>query len=307
MEKIDDLLVFAKVVETLSFTKAAEALNSSRSLISQKVTKLEQRYGVQLLQRTTRRLNLTEEGRTLYEHCLNLKRTLEEAEQALGNARNTPQGNLKMVAPVTFSQMFLTDIISEFLQKYPKIKLKLSLSDSVTDLVAEGFDLAIRIGSLSDSSLKARKLGATRIIALAHREYLSTYPQLQHPDDLVQHNCLIYKYRGDRENRWLFQKGQEQYSVKVEGNFSADNGLPLLQAASKGLGVAYVPDFMVNSPLDSQMVEVLSDYCYLQHGIYAVYPFSRQEKINVRLFIDYVANKFSKGIGNNLAQKALTT
>lgn len=292
MNKFDDLLVFAKVVELRSFTAAAETLQMSRSLTSKRVSLLEERLGVQLLQRTTRKLNLTEAGRTLYQYCEKLQDTLAEAELAVGDIRLIPHGKLMITAPVTFGQMYLSEIVSKFLQRYPDISLRLSLSDTQADLVGGGFDLAVRIGSLPDSSLRARKIGQTKVICLASPEYIQVHGAPKHPNDLQDHNCLTYKHMGDRENYWIFRDDQQDIRVKVNSNFNCDNGMPLVKAAATGLGVAYVPDFMLTSDLDKNLTRLLVDFCQIEHGIFAVYPDSRQESLNTRSFIDFFDEEY---------------
>ena len=295
MKNVEDLLIFAKVVELHSFTAAADSLRTSRSLISKKITNLENRLGVQLLHRTTRQLNVTEAGRTLYGYCQQLNKTLFEAETALGDIRHKPGGSLNITASITFGQNQLTKIIHEFLNHYPDIEVKLSLSDEKVDLIAGGFDVAVRIGrKLHDSSLRARKVGSTKMELLANKRYLSDHSTPTHPDDLRQHNCLIYKHMGDKENHWKFRDKGHELTVHVDGNFSADNGVPLLQSAIDGLGIAYVPDFMLNKTTNDQVVKILCDYTEIDIGIYAVYPDNKQKSINTRVFIDLLTSQLTK-------------
>lgn len=289
MAALDDLILFAKLVELKSFTAASEALQLSRSLVSKRISRLEARLGVQLLNRTTRRLELTEAGRTYYQYCQQIEHTLQEAESAVSEMRAHPQGTLKINAPVTFGQMVLSDVIAEFLKAYPAVKIQLSLTDNFVDVIGGGFDLVIRIGELSDSSLKARKVGTTRLRVFANKTYLEAHGAPQTPADLSQHNCLAYRHMRSGANEWRFNGPEGRQSVAISGNLSADNGVPLYHAVKAGLGIAIQPSFMLNAFDTQDIVYLLEDYMPKELGIYAVYPPAKQPPLNTRVFIDFVA------------------
>jgi DNA-binding transcriptional LysR family regulator len=288
MESIDDILLFNRLVELKSFTAVAETLQTSRSLVSKRLNRLEDRLGVQLLNRTTRRLDLTEAGRTFYRYCTQIEATLHEAETAVSEIRRHPKGSLHINAPVTFGQIVLPDIITRFLKQYPEVNINLSLSDKFVDVIEGGYDLVIRIGQLKDSSLKARKVGSTRLRVFAHKNYLKKHGTPRTPQDLQQHNCLGYRYMAGGPNEWHFDGPMGKEVVHISGNFSAENGVPLYQAVKAGLGIAIQPSFILEGFNDKGMVDLLEDYSRSEIGIYAVYPSTRKPPMNTRVFIDFL-------------------
>ena len=193
---VDDMLLFSRLVELKSFTAVADYLQLSRSLVSKRITRLEDHLGVQLVNRTTRRVELTEAGRTYYQYCLQIENTMQEAESVVSEIRQQPKGNLTVNAPVTYGQIILPEIIAKFLKRYPDININLSLSDHYVDVIEGGFDIVIRIGNLKDSSLKARKIASTRLCVFAHKNYLKKHGIPKTPQDLQQHNCMLYRYMG---------------------------------------------------------------------------------------------------------------
>ena len=294
MTPLDDLILFAKLVELKSFTAAAESLQLSRSLVSKKISRLEERLGVQLLNRTTRRLDLTEAGRTYYQYCLQIENTLQEAESAVSEIRAHPQGTLNINAPVTFGQIVLPDIICSFLKRYPAVKLNLSLTDNFIDIIGGGFDLVIRIGKLDDSSLKARKVGNSPLRIFAHKKYLEVHGTPQTPDDLKDHNCLAYRKMRSGVNQWRFSGPKGTFTIPIAGNFSADNGIPLYHAVVAGLGIAIQPSFTLQAFNNPDIVCLLEDFMPQEMGIYAVYPPAKRPPLNTRVFIDFLANALGK-------------
>jgi len=294
MAPLDDLILFAKLVELKSFTAVAESLQLSRSLVSKKISRLEQRLGVQLLNRTTRRLDLTEAGRTYYQYCLQIENTLQEAESAVSEIRAHPQGTLNINAPVTFGQMVLPDIIANFLKRYPAVKLNLSLTDNFVDVIGGGLDLVIRIGKLDDSSLKARKVANSPLCVFAHKNYLEKHGIPQTPEDLRDHNCLVYRHMRSGVNQWRFKGPKGTYTVPISGNFSADNGIPLYHSVAAGLGIAIQPSFTLETFNNQDIVYLLEDFMPQEMGIYAVYPPAKRPPLNTRVFIDFLAAALAK-------------
>jgi len=292
MAAIEDISLFRKLVELKSFTAVAEAMHLSRSLVSKRINRLEDKLGVQLLNRTTRHLEVTEAGRTYYKYCVQIEVTLQEAEAAVSEIRRHPRGVLNINAPVSYGQMILPEIIARFLVKYPEVKVNLSLSDSLVDVVGAGYDVVIRIGDLNDSSLRARKVGATRLHVFAHKDYLARQGTPTKPEDLKTHNCLIYSLtRGGSINEWRFKGKQGVEQVSISGNLTVDNGMPLYQAVSSGLGIAKLPCFMLKAFDDPEIVYLLPDYQAQEIGIYAIYPPSKTPPINTRVFIDFLAEQ----------------
>lgn len=291
MESVDDMLLFSKLVELKSFTAVAEHLQLSRSLVSKRISRLEDNLGVQLVNRTTRRVELTEAGRTYYQYCMQIENTILEAESVVGEIRQQPKGNLSINAPVTYGQMVLPPIIARFLKKYPDININLSLSDKFVDVIEGGFDIVIRIGHLKDSSLKARKIASTRLCVFAHKNYLKKYGTPEAPQDLQGHNCLNYRYMTGAPNEWVFKGPMGRETVHVKGNFSAENGVPLVRAVQEGLGIAVQPEFVLDSFGHKGIVTLLNDYQPDEIGIYAIYPSTRKPSLNTRVFIDYLAEQ----------------
>ena len=291
MSPIDDLLLFGRLVELKSFSAVAEELQLSRSLVSKRISRLEDRFGVQLLSRTTRRLEITEAGRALYQYCLQIETTLQEAEAVVGEIRSHPRGRLKINAPVTFGQLVLPPVIAAFLKQYPEVSIDLSLSDKFVDVIEGGYDIVIRIGRMEDSSLKARRIGTTRLRVIAHKNYLKKHGTPQSPQDLQAHNCLGYRYLAGGPNEWQFSGPLGKEVVRVSGNFSAENGVPLYRAVQAGLGIAIQPDFVLAGFRDKGIVTLLDDYLREQLGIYAIHASTRKTPLNTRVFIDFLASQ----------------
>ncbi|MCX7159764.1 MAG: LysR family transcriptional regulator, partial [Proteobacteria bacterium] len=264
--------VFAKVVELGNFARAAERLELSTSAVSRQVADLEARLQTRLLNRTTRKLSLTEGGHAFYERCVQVLVDLEEAEQAAAQTSLVPRGTIKLTCGQSFGLLYLAPAMAEFLERYPEVKFDVSLSDRVVDLVEEGFDLGVRIGALGPANLIARKLGETKLIACASRAYLEKHGTPRVPEDLGKHNCVTYAYVPD-SNVWRFRdpEGVEQ-TVTVSGNLHANNGDLLTQAAVNGIGIVYEPDFIVGPALAArQVVRLLEGWEPAPLGIYAVY------------------------------------
>ncbi|MGD8560021.1 MAG: LysR family transcriptional regulator [Gammaproteobacteria bacterium] len=289
---IDDMLLFSRLVELKSFTAVADHLRLSRSLVSKRITRLEDHLGVQLVNRTTRRVELTEAGRTYYQYCLQIENTIQEAESVVSEIRRQPKGNLHVNAPVTYGQIILAPVIAKFLKRYPDISVNLSLSDHYVDVIEGGYDIVIRIGNLKDSSLRARKIATTKLCVFAHKQYLKKHGTPKTPQDLQQHNCLLYRYMRGAPNTWEFKGLMGKEVVQVNGNFSAENGVPLYKVAQAGLGVAIQPEFVLDGFRDKNIVRLLQDYQQPDIGIYAIYPNTRKLPLNTRVFIDYLAERF---------------
>ncbi len=289
-----DILLFKQLVELKSFTATAEALQLSRASVSKRINRLEDHLGIQLLNRTTRRLSLTEAGRTLYEYSVQISDILQEAEVAVSEIRQHPKGMLNINAPVSFGQTVLPAIIADFLRQYPSVSVRLSLSDKFVDVLEDGYDLVVRIGKMDDSSLRARQVGTTRLHVFAHNDYLKRHGTPRTPADLRHHNCLMYRHLRSGADKWQFEGPEGRETVAIKGNFCADNGIPLCKAVEAGLGIAMQPSFVVDTLAEkTNIVCLLEDYTRTPLGIYAVYPPARRPPLNTRKFIDCLVKHLS--------------
>jgi len=288
MKSIDDMLLFSRLVELKSFTAAADELEISRSLVSKRISRLENDLGVQLINRSTRQLELTEAGRTFHQYCVQLAGTVNDAINAVSEIRGKPKGNLSINAPVTFGQTILPSAIVEFLATYTDVRISLNLSDQFVDVIEGGFDIVIRIGTLKDSTLRARKIGSTALHVYAHKNYLEKYGTPKMPIDLKNHNCLAYKHMEGGSDVWRFTNPSGDEEIPIKGNFIAANGVPLAKAVQAGLGIAMLTDFTMDAIKDNNVVQILESYSKQVVDIYAVYPTTRKPPLNTRLFIDFL-------------------
>ena len=294
---LDDILgmaVFARVVEARSFTEAAKRLNLAKSAVSARVGRLEESVGVRLLHRTTRKLSLTEEGLAFYERCARLLAAADEAAAVAEEAGGAPSGTLRVTAPLAFSQLHLAPALAAFLTAQPRVTVDLGAEDRLVDLVAERFDLAIRIGRIKDSTLVARKLAGDRLVVCGAPDYLTRRGVPRTPTDLLRHNCLRYANIPTRLD-WRFRDRQGEISiVPVTGNLVAGNGTVLREAAVAGLGLAVLPSYMVAAELAAgRLRTVLGDYRRGEIGIYAVYPNRRNLPSKLRAFVDFMVERFA--------------
>lgn len=291
MDRLTAMEVFTRVVERSSFTLAAEELRLSRAMVSKHVQDLEERLGVRLLNRTTRRVSVTEAGRHYFERCAQILAEVEAAENAAGEHQIEPRGLLRLNAPMSFGIRHLGPAIAEFSRIYNGVAVDMVLNDRVVDLIDEGYDLAVRIGRLADSSLIGRRLAPCRLVVCAAPEYLAERGKPVHPDDLGAHNCLDYTYAALR-NEWRFLKGQEEVSVRISGNLMANNGDVLRAAALCGQGIVMQPTFLVGDDLNTgRLVPLLTEYRLPELGIFALYPPGRVSA-KVRSFVSFLASLY---------------
>jgi len=295
MDRLQAMTVFAKVVEQGSFARAAERLSISTSACSRQVAELEAHLDTRLLNRTTRRLSLTESGQGFYERCVQLLADLEDAEQAATASAARPRGTLRITTSINFGVRHVSPAIGAFLAKYPEVKFDVSLSDRIVDLVEEGYDLAIRIGSAGGETVVARKLGEARMVACASPAYLKAHGAPQTPADLARHACLTYEYMPVR-NVWPFRGADgREHAVRVSGPLHSNNGDLLAAAAVAGVGIAYEPEFILGPDLKAgRLVPVLAPYTSPLGPIYAVYPSRRYLTAKVRAFVEFLAQRFAK-------------
>lgn len=292
MDRFEEIQTFVRVVKAGSLSGAAERLNIAKSAVSRRLADLEARLGVQLLTRTTRRLNLTESGRQYYERCLTILADMEEAELAITSGDIALSGTLRIAAPVSFGISHLSPVLDEFLLQHPELKLELDLNDRTLNFMEEEVDLAIRIGRLEDSSLVARKLADTQMIVCASPDYLTKYGEPTHPQELEQHTGLGYSY--SKSHYWHFiGEDNKDIPVRINERMRANNGDVLLKAAIDGLGIIMTPDFIGNNAIQNgQLIPILTDYGLTAGDIYAIYPRQRYLPQRLRVLIDYLVERF---------------
>jgi DNA-binding transcriptional LysR family regulator len=294
MDRFLALTAFVKVVETGSFARAAQRLDTSVSSVSRHVSELEAHLDARLLNRTTRRLSLTESGRAFHERCVQLLADLEEAEESASAATIRPRGKLRLTSAITFGARHLAPAIADFVTRFPAMHFDVELSDRAVDLVDEGFDVAVRIGSIGSQNLVGRKIGATRLICCAAPSYLARHGEPAAPEDLAAHACLTYEY-SSLGNVWPFRDAQgRERNVRVAGPIHANNGGFLDALAVEGTGVVYAPDFIVGPDvMAGKLTPILREFQPPAASIYVVYPSRRHLSAKVRAFTDFLAIRFA--------------
>jgi DNA-binding transcriptional LysR family regulator len=292
MNLLASMKVFVAVVDAGSFAAAADRLDMSRAMASKHVINLEDHLGTRLLNRTTRRLSATEAGSAYYERAVQIISDVMEAEQVAGHLSAVPRGTLKITMPLTFGQHRLGPVIAGYVSRYPEVRLDISLSDRKLDLVEEGFDLAIRVGSLPESGLIARKLGGDHSIVCASPAYLKKHGTPKTPEALAGHSCLVYTYTNSGDE-WRLKSKNREVSIRVDGSITADNGDMLRLAALNGAGLIFQPLFIVSEDLQAgRLVRVLPDFASTELGIYAIYPSRKHLSAKVRTFVDFLVDRF---------------
>jgi DNA-binding transcriptional LysR family regulator len=295
MDRLASMEVFVRVVETGSFSGAAERLGLSRAAASKQVMQLEERLGTRLLNRTTRRLSLTEDGQAFYERSLRILAEMEAAEAEAADRHGEPRGTLRLSAPVSFGLLHLGGALSGFLERHPAVAVTVTLDDRYVDLVEEGFDAAIRIGRLADSSLVARRVCAVELLLVASPDYWRRHGKPGSPAELAGHPALLYTLAAfGREWRLADRAGREE-TVLAKPVLAANNGDVLRAAALAGTGVALLPDFIVGQDVrEGRLEEAVPGWRGPQGGIHIVWPSSRHVAIKLRAFIDHLVAHFAE-------------
>lgn len=289
MDKFLEMKTFAAVVDGGSFVQAADALGMSKPAVSRHVAELEQRLGVRLLQRTTRKLSLTEEGRLFYGRCKTVLADVEVAEEEITATSIAVKGLIKVNVPVSFGLQALAPLWPDFMTQYPDVELDITLADRIVDLVEEGYDLAVRIARLPNSSLVSRKLASTTMVLCASPGYLLQHGTPKHPSELMEHPVLAYSLLATGD-QWDFEGPEGKVSVTVKPIMRTNSGDTCIAAARKGKGVILQPSFMVNADLQSgALVELMSGYRSIEFGIFAVYPTRQYVAPKVRALIDFLS------------------
>ncbi len=293
MDRLAAIEAFVRVAEAQSFSEAARRLRSSKSAVSRNVGALESELGVRLFHRTTRSLTLTEAGRGYFERATRILADLEEANLAVSQLQSAPRGRLRVSAPMSFGFLHLAPALPDFLARYPEVAVDLAMNDRFVDLIDEGFDVAVRIGALEDSSLIARRLAPIRRVVCASPAYFEARGLPLSPEDLKGHECLFNSnIASSQEWRFTAPDGKS-WPVEVKGRLSANNGDALRAAALQGLGIVNLPTFIVGGDLQAgALVTALDEFISQNMAMSAVYPHSRHLQPKVRAFVDFLADRF---------------
>jgi DNA-binding transcriptional LysR family regulator len=292
MDKLTSIKAFTKVVQHGGFAAAARELRLSRSAVSKYVMVLEQDLGVQLFARTTRSVTPTENGQAYYERCAAILADLEEADLAVTRLQSEPRGLLRVNAPMSFGTLHLGRAIADFMERYPQLQIQLVLSDQLIDPVQEGFDVTLRIADLPSSSLIARRIAPALRVVCAAPSYLARRGTPQHPNDLRSHDCLTYGHLATG-NQWKLSGGDGDHWIHIPWTLCTNNAEVLRDAAVRGRGIALLPTFIAGAELQTgRLCTVLADYKVPDIAVYAIYPETRHLSVKVRLFIDFLVERF---------------
>lgn len=298
MDLIKAMDSFVRVVNTGSFAAAATQLNASPGIITRNLQLLENHLGARLLNRTTRRLSVTDIGQEYYRFCTRILQEVKETETAITHLQREPRGTLKILAPKSFGSLHMDDAIFDFMLNYPEIKIDMTLSDykiPSMDLVQSGFDAAVRLTTQKDSNLIARRICHTDWLLVSTPSYRETHSKLKTPDDLVDHNCLLHT--NFSASGWLFRQGRKRVKVKVQGGLTSNSVLLIKSLILRNAGIAMLPTYCVYEELEGgELVRLLTQCAPIQESVYIVYPHKKLLPIKVRIFIDFMANHFKTPI-----------
>ena len=289
MLQIQQMLLFARVVEAGSFAAAAKQLGQTRAAVSKQIAALEESVGAQLLNRTTRSMHLTEIGSEFYARCARIAEEADEAERAIASLQGAPRGRLRIVAPLTFGRRYLAPLVAPFLERHPEISIDLVLDDAPPDVASEGFDLAIRIAARAEPSQRSRQLADSAHVVCASDAYFARHGVPETPDDLRVHRCLLYGSL-PTPRLWRFRDGK---TVRVGGPFQVNHGESLRRAVLDGVGVAYLPRFIVGEDLEAgRLRAVLDAWAWSAQKVFAVVPRQHHLTPKVRAFLEMLEDHF---------------
>lgn len=293
LDDVVSMAVFARVVQAGSFTGAAAILGLSKSVVSSRISDLETRLGVRLLHRTTRRLSLTPDGARLHERCMRLVSAADEAREALDSAFREPDGVVRMSVPVGMGLWQMPELVRELHEMHPRLVLDISLSDHHVDIVADGFDLAVRVAErLEPSTLVARRIGRERMIVCAAPSYLAKHGEPKTPEDLLRHNCLRI---ASLHRVWTFRSGRNTSKLTISGSLITDNIVMLRQATIDGIGLARLPTSVASADLQAGFLrQVLPDYTLGEPNVFIVHPYGKHMPTKVRAVIDGLVRRFER-------------
>ncbi|BAZ94775.1 LysR family transcriptional regulator [Thiohalobacter sp. COW1] len=294
MDRFEALENFVRVVEAGSISGAAERRQVAKSAVSRRLTELEQHLGVQLFRRTTRRMDLTDTGRSLYERAVRLLADLQETELAVSSEHGALSGSLRVAAPLSFGLLHLTPAVNDFIRMHPEIRFDLDFNDRQVDILQESFDVAVRIAELPDSSLIARPIAPIRSVLAASPAYLDAHGSPASPQELALHRCLLYTHLPD-PGLWRYRDPQgHPGEVRVSAALQANNGDFLHRAAVDGHGIVLQPLFICYRAIEAgQLVPLLIDHEWQGVHAYAVYPQTRHLSQRVRAFVDFLVERFA--------------
>ena len=293
MNRFENMDTFIRVVEAGSISAAADRLGVAKSAVSRRLKELEKHLGVELFHRTTRQMNLTDTGRAFYHQAVRILDDVLEAEIATSQAHGTLKGSLKIALPSSFGLMHMGPVINDFLKENPQVEFDLDFNDREVDLIQEGFDLAIRIANLPDSSLIARRFAPVKTVICASPDYLKQMGAPRSPDDLIEHQCLVYSLLRDFEYWHLTDARGNEIKTRIHPYLKASTGEFLRDAAVEGRGIILVPTFIAYKEIESgALVPLLNEYSAFQINAYAVYPQTRHLSQRVRTFVDFLVKRF---------------
>ncbi|WP_322404394.1 LysR family transcriptional regulator [Massilia luteola] len=295
MNKLQAMEVFVQVVDAGSFTRAADLMNLPKATVSTLVQALEAALSAKLLHRTTRQVTVTTDGAAYYERCLRILSDVRDAEESLSRTRLSPSGRLRVDAPTGLSSEILVPALPAFFERYPDIMLELGSSDRPVDLVEEGVDCAVRGGTLTDTSLIARRVGVLNFLTAAAPGYIARYGMPQHPRDLDRHRCVNYfSAKTGKIYDWDFSRGDERIEVPMRGVIALNDSNAYVEAGLAGLGVIQMTDYMLDKHVEAgRMVQVLADWRSDAVPVHLVYPQNRHLSAKVRVFVEWVAELFA--------------
>lgn len=287
-----DILLFTMVIDHKSFTKAGKAVELSKSVVSKRINRLEKQLKIQLLQRSTRALTMTEAGRILYERTKVLKQDIHNIKNRVSEHQQIPTGTVRIHSPVSFGSIHLAPAIKEFHDLYPDIHVNVFLCKHFHDLIDKQIDVSIRIGRLKDSNIFAKKLMHSKLTVCASPAYLEKHGYPKVPQDLLAHNCLRY-HGADISGHWYFNQNNEVHPLKVQGSFCANNAHTIKSAAVAGMGIALLPEYIVTKKIKAgQLVRLLDKYCASALDIHALYTSRDHMAPKVRVLLDFLVGHF---------------
>lgn len=290
MDRLQAMEVFVRVVESGSFSRAADSLDVARSLVTRQVAALEAHLGVKLLARSTRRLSLTSEGSDYLEKCREILTLVSSAESALGGDQRAPRGLIRLSVPMSFGLRQMMPLLADFMAQYPEVTLDVDFNDSTVNLIEAGLDMAIRITARLEPTQVARKLSSCAIFTVASPAYLARHGTPLVPQDLTQHRCL--DYTGYEPGRWTYEVAGQNVAVPIRAALRANSGDALLDAAIRGLGICRPPSFITANAIQTGLVvPILSEFFSERPGLYAVFPTNRYLPQRVRVLVDFLAQR----------------
>lgn len=294
MDKLNAMAIFVRVIERGSFSAVARELQTTQPTISKVLRALENELGGKLISRSTRQLSLTDEGQRYYSHCRHILAAVDAAEHSFQTGKENVAGPLRIGSSVSFGRLHIASRLAGFLEQYPQVHVDLQLDDQLQDLVSEGLDVTLRIGELRDSGLIARQIGTTHRVTLASPAYLARHPLPQSPQDLTQHNCLLFNLLSS-QNQWIYEKDHTRHVVRIGGNAQSNNSEAIREMVLSGLGIALSPLWLFHDDLKAgRVVALLQDYTPLALPIHAVSAPNRRQSARVKAFVDYLADALAQ-------------